>query len=615
MALPTNGDNDDNVFNGGYLADMYFAMGGMDVISGGWGDDSLFGGADNDTLNGDQNDDFLSGDEGDDTVNGGTGRDTLFGGAGKDTMNGGAGDDFIMVTSMAELAGDVIDGGSGVDTLNLSFTTQSAAVTFTGKDPILVNALGTAKITGVEQYLISGGSGADKLTGYLLSDTLVGGKGADTLKGLDGFDFLQGGEGDDLISGGNDGDFLTGDAGNDTINGDAGADFVQGGAGTDTINGGNGDDTLHSHTFSHDGKGDTGVEIDTINGQNGDDRIEIGQKDKANGGANIDTVQLDLTTSKVGENFTFSSALISLASGGTIENFEALEFFGGAARDFVTGGDRDDGLNGGGSSDVLSGALGNDRINGGVGNDLIHGDAGNDVITDRGGADRSYGDAGDDVFYLSGFNTDADQFDGGADKDTVIFWNSDSDEEVEDDLSGFLDLTNQALNDGLLKGDTFKNIETFIGSDKDDFMFGSAGVNTFYGSEGDDVLDGRAGNDLLVGGEGSDTMTGGEGKDVFDLSDQGDGTPWFGDIITDFKQGEDKLQVSLEFLGIETAPEFDLVVGNNPAPTGDGPQLLFDTATHRLWFDLDGAGTEHEGMLVATLEDVTKLAVTDFQFI
>ena len=610
-----NGDDKDNVFNGGYLADMYFAMGGMDTISGGWGDDSLFGGTGNDTLNGDQNDDFLSGDEGNDTLNGGTGRDTLFGGTGADKMNGGAGDDYVMITSFADMASDIIDGGSGVDTLSLSFNTLTTAITFSGKDPILVNTLGTAKITGIEQYQISGGSGADKLTGYLLSDTLSGGKGTDTLRGLDGFDFLQGGDANDLIYGGNDGDFLNGDAGNDTLNGDAGNDFAQGGSGADLVNGGNGDDTLHSHTFSYDGKGDLGVEIDSVNGGNGNDRVEVGMKDKANGGAHDDTIQLDLTASKVGENFTFSSGLITLASGGTIQNFEMLEFFGGAARDIVTGGDRDDGLNGGGGADVLSGALGNDRINGGLGADVVHGDAGNDAITDTGGADRSFGDAGDDVFYLSGFNTDADAFDGGTDKDTVIFWNSDSDEEVDDELSGFLDLTNQALNDGLLKGDTFKNIETFIGSDKDDFMFGSAGVNTFYGSEGDDVLDGRAGNDLLVGGEGSDTMTGGEGKDVFDLSDQGDGVAWFGDIITDFTQGQDKIQVSLEFLGIESAPELDLVVGNNPAPTGSGPQLLFDTATHRLWFDMDGAGTEHSGMLVATLEDVTKLAVTDFQFI
>ncbi|HEV2748209.1 MAG TPA: calcium-binding protein [Allosphingosinicella sp.] len=617
MATPISGDNEDNVINSGYVSDMIFGLGGMDTLNGGWGDDTLFGGTQNDTLNGGQNDDFLSGDEGDDTLDGGTGSDFLSGGIGKDKIDGGAGDDFVTVSSPAEFVGDVVDGGSGVDTLILTFNTLTTAITFIGKDPILTSSYGTASFTGIEQYQIFGGSADDKLTGYLLADFFMGGKGNDTLKGLEGADILFGDEGNDFAYGGNDGDTIDGGIGNDTVSGDAGADFVSGGAGADKVNGGTGGDNLCSGAFSLDGKGDIGVEVDTIVAGTGDDRVEIGIKDVADGGNQVDTIQLDFTASKLGENFTFSAAAISFANGGSIVNFEKLHFFGGTGRDFVTGGVSDDALHGGGSSDSLAGGDGNDLLYDDAGNDLVHGNGGNDSFFDGRGADRIFGDAGDDTIMLGDSNADRDVIDGGADKDIVLFWRSEDDagEGEGSDLSGFLDLTDQSLNDGLLLGDTFKNVETFIGSDKDDFMFGNAAGNNFHGSDGDDLLDGRAGNDLLHGGEGSDTMTGGDGKDVFDLSDQMLHGAWFGDIVTDFTRGQDKLQISLEFLGIGGPAEFSLVVGNGPAPTGSGPQLLFDTATHRLFFDEDGAGTEHEGLLIATLEDVTTLSVSDFQFI
>lgn len=603
MADPIYGDNNDNIISGGYLDDMIFALGGNDTVNGSWGDDFISAGIGNDTVNGGQNNDFINGEAGDDILDGDTGDDYLNGGAGKDRINGGAGDDMVIISSMAELVGvlngkawgDLIDGGSGVDTLNLTFTNSTAAITFTGKDPILANAFGAASIKGFEQYNITGGSGADRLTGYSLSDVLSGGKGADTLVGLFGSDVLQGGEGGDRVAGGAGSDYVSGDAGNDNLTGDNGFDTVQGGAGADLINGGTGDDFLASGVLSFDGRGDLAAEIDTLLGGNGNDRIQMGIKDVADGGAHFDTIQLDFTASAVAENFIFSAAM-NFASGGSAKNFEALQFFGGRGADNVTGG---------ANADVL---------NGGLGNDLLRGALGSDTLVDSVGRDRMYGDAGDDTFQLSASNAFGDIYDGGIDKDTVIFWN-DGDDGGDSSMSGFLDLETQSLNDGLLKGDIFLNIETFIGSDRDDFIFGNRLANTFIGGEGDDVLDGRAGNDLLVGGDGSDTMTGGLGKDVFDLSAEGYHAGWLGDMVTDFTRGEDKLQISLDSLGLDEAPVFTILVGNNPAATGKGPQLLFDTATDRLWIDLDGAGGEHTSLLIATLDNVNTLAVTDFQFI
>lgn len=608
MANPIFGTEEGDIFKGGYAADMYFGAGGSDNLSGGYGNDTLYGGEGNDRLYGNENNDTLSGDEGADLLDGGTGSDTLIGGAGADKILGGAGDDLILAFSRADITGDVIDGGSGVDTLFLNFEDSASALKFTAPNPLTDYRYGTSfRIIGIEQYNISGSEFADVITGYLLSDQLSGGLGNDTLKGLDGFDVLSGDEGNDYLYGGNDTDFLDGGEGNDYVSGDNGSDIVQGGAGADRVFGGTGEDQLASGEFSFDGTGDLGTEIDTLNGGDGNDHVEMGVKDVADAGAGIDSLQLDFTNSAIGENFVFSNQLINFASGGSAVRFDSLTFFGGTVRDIVTGGSRADTLYGGGGSDSLAGGDGNDTIDGGVGNDAIRGGNGNDVLIDSAGADKLYGDAHDDTFYTSGFNGDADTFDGGANRDTVIF-------SSEGDLSGFLDLADQTKNDGQLLGDKFLGIEVFQGSDLDDFMFGASGVDTFYGGDGDDVLDGRAGNDYLHGGEGSDTMTGGAGNDIFDLSGQSLHGAWFGDIITDFTRGQDKLQISLEELGLTTPPAFSIVVGTDPVPNANGPQLLFNQTTHQLFFDEDGVGSEHEAMLVATLNNVTTLANSDIIF-
>lgn len=609
MPDPIFGTENDDTINSGYESDMIFGNGGNDTLNGGWGADMLIGGLGADTLNGGENQDMLQGDEGNDTLDGGTGSDTLMGGAGADTIRGGAGDDMIMSFMAAEATGDVIDGGSGVDTFMIDYGTRTTAINFQAKDPILSNAVLGYTLTGIEQYNITGGIANDVITGYLLSDFLNGGGGSDVLNGRDGFDFLDGGAGNDTINAGNDGDFANGDVGNDILNGDGGDDFVQGGTGADKINGGNGNDTLSSTEFSSDGLGDRTLEIDTLSGNAGNDFVEMGIKDIGDGGTENDIVQLDLTASAVAENFVFSNLQINLASGGSFKNFETLYFFGGKGNDIVTGGANGDHLNGGAGLDTLKGGAGDDMINGEGGNDIVYGMDGNDMLTDDLGADRLYGDAGDDMFFVGDSNLHADRFEGGIGRDTIDFTN-------DGDLSAYVDLTDQTKNDGLTKGDIFRLIETFIGSENDDFLFGDQTANTFYGSDGDDVLDGRAGNDVLHGGEGSDTFTGGAGNDIFDISDQEMHGAWFGDIFTDFTRGQDKIRVSLEFLGLETAPEFSIVSGNNPVPTTAGPQLLFDQVTDRLWFDQDGTGGDHEALLIGTFtNNVATLTNTDFVFI
>lgn len=573
--------------SGGYGADQLFGGAGDDSLAGGYGNDMLLGLGGKDTLLGGQNDDFLFGAEGDDLLNGGTGRDALYGGEGKDRLLGGDGDDTVFMTSSAEATGDAIDGGDGIDTLSVTFTNETAPIVFTAADPLQqVSFNGLFSMRGIEAFNIIAGKGADSVTGYRLSDYLDGGLGSDTLKGGAGDDFLQGGAGDDRLFG------------------DQDDDLVQAGAGADAVAGGSGNDILFS-----DGADDNGVEIDKLSGGSGDDYVFIGMKDIGDGGDGVDRLHLDFSASAVAENFIFGASN-NFASGGQAKNFETLEFDGGTGKDNVTGGSLADLLNGNGGDDLLLGGKGADVIDGGNGNDLIRGGDDGDILTDSAGADKLYGDDGDDIFLTDSTNASRDVFVGGNGIDSVFF----SDEAG---YSAYLDLTDPTRNDGLAKGDTFGAIEVFHGTALDDFMYGSTGADSFYGEDGDDVLDGRAGDDRLAGGGGSNTLTGGAGKDVFVLgasSDDGGGfgSYWKGDVVTDLKQGEDRIEIALADFGLSGAGDFKLVVGANPVAANANATFLFDTATDRLWFDEDGNGGDHEAMLVATFENDVTLKASDF---
>ena len=151
------------------------------------------------------------------------------------------------------------------------------------------------------------------------------------------------------------------------------------------------------------------------------------------------------------------------------------------------------------------------------------------------------------------------------------------------------------------------------GSSGDDSLLGNAGPNSLWGMGGDDVLDGRGGNDVLYGGEGEDTLTGGAGDDIFVLEPGGTGAV-FGDLITDFGDGLDSLQVTAADFGIGYTGVLD---SNDFHVIGDGETFDGSTAvgadTNAFVYDAnDGAeegGTLYHGndgdgyTVVATLEN------------
>ncbi len=175
---------------------------------------------------------------------------------------------------------------------------------------------------------------------------------------------------------------------------------------------------------------------------------------------------------------------------------------GGAGDDYVTGGDGMDTIDGGDGSDYLYGQGGDDTINAGDGAMGVSlGDDGNDTINGEAGMDYMYGYAGNDTLR------------GGA-GDDVAYGGTGNDE--------------------------------LYGDDGADWLFGEAGNDKLFGGAGADLLMGGAGTDEITGGAGNDWMWGG------DMTGAGDGVKdtfffgaaWGGDVIWDFEDGKDILDVS-----------------------------------------------------------------------
>lgn len=87
-------------------------------------------------------------------------------------------------------------------------------------------------------------------------------------------------------------------------------------------------------------------------------------------------------------------------------------------------------------------------------------------------------------------------------------------------------------------------------SDHDPVVVGLALVKEIAGSSGRDVLVGTPGDDRITGGPGADTLTGGGGNNVFVYLSLRDA----GDVITDFKPGHDRIDLTALLASIGATP-------------------------------------------------------------
>jgi Ca2+-binding RTX toxin-like protein/subtilisin-like proprotein convertase family protein len=185
-----------------------------------------------------------------------------------------------------------ITGGAGADTLTGDAQNNWLAGGL-GADVLLGGAGDDVLLIDANDTVVDGGAGLDIVQvlgaegvtldmGQSNIEIAVGGDGNDVfIGGGRSTVYVKGGAGDDLIIGGAANDVLSGEDGEDVIDGGAGNDLLRGHRGRDTLIGGAGDDIL-----------DGGLEDDTLYGGTGNDVITGGRGDDAiDGGDGVDAAQ------------------------------------------------------------------------------------------------------------------------------------------------------------------------------------------------------------------------------------------------------------------------------------------------------------------------------------
>lgn len=251
-------------------------------------------------------------------------------------------------------------------------------------------------------------------------------------------------------------------------------------------------------------------------------------------------------------------------------------------------------LTGTSGNDILSGLGGNDFLKGLNGDDTLLGGDGNDTLDGAKGDDELLGGSGNDLFLPGGAGSGADAMDGGAGIDTVSYANFNTSVGVGLDLAGGGIGSDDAL------GDSFANIENFIGSRASDFIQFDQTGETFKGfirgGKGDDfifgnghVMRGDGGTDFLVGDAGRDSV------DTFWL--ELDGAT---NIFQNFTDGQDRFRLSGNAFGVGALLNSNELFNrsSDANPTGTKAQFIFRQDTDQLFFDRDGTGSDVPVLMV-----------------
>jgi hypothetical protein len=150
--------------------------GTFNTLRGNDGIDTLYGLGDNDILYGGNGNDILDGGSGDDILYGEPDSDTLISTSGADQLYGGSGNDQLFLSvGQVNLAGVLLDGGSGSDT-----------VTLTGTGTPAINA-GLAVFQNIETIILTGAGIDANLNNFtnVHATTILGTSGSSALLTLD----------------------------------------------------------------------------------------------------------------------------------------------------------------------------------------------------------------------------------------------------------------------------------------------------------------------------------------------------------------------------------------------------------------------------------------------
>lgn len=226
------------------------------------------------------------------------------------------------------------------------------------------------------------------------------------------------------------------------------------------------------------------------------------------------------------------------------------------------------GLIGDALANLLTGTIGDDLMDGKGGNDTLNAGMGADTLIGGAGDDSLAGGEGDDTLFMDEGN---DIIDGG----NGIDWLA---------LAGALGVSVTLTRSGqttAMGRDSILNVENVVGSAGADTITGDRFANILLGSAGDDALSGSGGSDVLDGGLGRDRLTGGQGTDTFLFRNAADSPLSGADIITDFRTGQDKIDLM-------DLSDSQLAFGKGPAAFGIW--LEGTNRSSQLFADADGDG-------------------------
>jgi Ca2+-binding RTX toxin-like protein len=144
----------------------------------------------------------------------------------------------------------------------------------------------------------------------------------------------------------------------------------------------------------------------------------------------------------------------------------------------------------------------------------------------------------------------------------------------------------------------------------DDKLYGGAGRDDLYSQEGSDLLDGGDGADKLVAGGivgGGDTLVGGGGADSFTWVM---GT-WGTDVVLDFEQGLDKIDLSRIDADERTTP--GIIKGKN-TPGNEAFQIVTATDGQTPGALVISNGVDESGNAITIINGYTDtVAGADFE--
>ncbi|WP_150050569.1 calcium-binding protein [Methylomonas rhizoryzae] len=551
------GTEGNNTLTGYASDDSLSGLGGNDTLSGQDGDDNLDGGSGEDTLYGGDGDDVLQGGSDDDILYGQAGDDTLDGGAGNDTLEGDAGSDTYLfgIGSGQDIISDYDTTANKTDSVQLGEGVGTGDVMLVRSSNNLVLSInGTGDRLTINNYFNNDAAGGYQVEEIRFADGTVW--GVNIVKAR----VLTGNDSNNAISGYASDDTLNGLDGNDTLSGQDGDDNLDGGSGEDTLYGGDGDDVLQG-----------GSDDDVLYGQAGDDTLD--------GGAGNDTLEGDAGS---------DTYLFGIGSGQDIIS------------DYDTTANKTDSVQlgeGVGTSDVTLARSSNNLVL------SINGTGDRLTINNYFSNDAAGGYQVEEIRFADGTVWGVNTV-----KATVLTGN-----DSNNAISGYASddtLNGLAGEDTLYGGD---GDDVLDGGAGDDNLQGQNGNDTLLGDSGGDTLQGGSGNDSLDGGLGNDAMTGGAGLDVFRF------TSAIGfdnhDTISDFSVSEDTIFLSSAIFsaitgtGSLSADQFkEISAGTIDADD----RVLFNQATHKLYYDADGSG-ETEPVLLVTLGSVTGLSADNFE--